>query len=85
LDEKGAQKAQGELGEVCIRGANVTLGYYNNPSANEANFTKDGWFRTGDQGYAEKEKSRGRERDRGGIEGKKWQEVRGTGEWLEQN
>lgn len=50
LDEKGTVKAQGELGEVCIRGANVTLGYYNNPSANEANFTSDGWFRTGDQG-----------------------------------
>ena len=27
------------------------LGYYNNPEANEASFTKDGWFRTGDMGY----------------------------------
>jgi len=55
LDENGAQKAQGELGEVCIRGANVTPGYYNNPSANEANFTSDGWFRTGDQGFLDTE------------------------------
>jgi len=51
LDEKGAKKAQGELGEVCIRCANVTLGYHNNPTANKDNFTSDGWFRTGDQGY----------------------------------
>lgn len=33
----------------------MTLGYYNNPSANEANYTKDGWFRTGDQGYLDPE------------------------------
>jgi acyl-CoA synthetase (AMP-forming)/AMP-acid ligase II len=32
-----------------IRGANVTPGYDNNPSANEKAFTQ-GWFRTGDQG-----------------------------------
>jgi len=55
LDEQGAAKAKGELGEVCIRGANVTHGYYNNPSANKANFTSDGWFRTGDQGYLDDE------------------------------
>lgn len=27
------------------------LGYYNNPEANAAVFTDDGWFRTGDMGY----------------------------------
>ena len=27
------------------------LGYYNNPEANKAVFTDDGWFRTGDMGY----------------------------------
>jgi acyl-CoA synthetase (AMP-forming)/AMP-acid ligase II len=37
------------LGEVVIRGANVTAGYCNNPSANESAFT-NGWFRTGDEG-----------------------------------
>lgn len=41
--------AQGETGEIVIRGLNVTSGYENNPKANEENFT-DGWFRTGDQG-----------------------------------
>jgi acyl-CoA synthetase (AMP-forming)/AMP-acid ligase II len=40
---------QGALGEVVIRGRNVTAGYENNPTANASGFT-DGWFRTGDQG-----------------------------------
>jgi acyl-CoA synthetase (AMP-forming)/AMP-acid ligase II len=39
----------GDTGEVVIRGANVTSGYENNPTANEECFV-DGWFRTGDQG-----------------------------------
>jgi acyl-CoA synthetase (AMP-forming)/AMP-acid ligase II/acyl carrier protein len=40
----------GATGEVVIRGANVTKGYENNPTANANAFTQ-GWFRTGDQGY----------------------------------
>ncbi len=39
----------GFTGEIVIRGANVTAGYENNPSANAEGF-RDGWFRTGDQG-----------------------------------
>jgi acetyltransferase-like isoleucine patch superfamily enzyme/acyl carrier protein len=49
MDEAGNLLGQGETGEVVIRGPNVTLGYENNPKANEAAFT-NGWFRTGDQG-----------------------------------
>ena len=37
-----------------IRGANVTLGYENNPTANAESFT-NGWFRTGDQGVVDEE------------------------------
>lgn len=40
---------QGEIGEVVIRGENVTPGYSDNPKANRTAFV-DGWFRTGDQG-----------------------------------
>ena len=47
LDEGGALLPQGEVGEVAIRGPNVTPGYDNNPDANARAFT-DGWFRTGD-------------------------------------
>ena len=43
------EAATGSIGEVCIRGANVTPGYENNPKANAESFT-DGWFHTGDQG-----------------------------------
>jgi len=39
-----------QVGEVVVRGANVVDGYENNPDANTAAFTADGWFRTGDQG-----------------------------------
>ena len=50
MDEKDKILDQGETGEVCIKGDNVTLGYDNNPEANKNSFT-NGWFRTGDQGY----------------------------------
>ena len=41
--------AEGEDGEVVIRGASVIDGYANNAEANAKSFTS-GWFRTGDQG-----------------------------------
>ena len=40
-----------ENGEILVKGATVTPGYYNNPDANAAAFTDDGYFRTGDAGY----------------------------------
>ena len=49
MDEAGTLLPSGAVGEVVIRGENVTLGYENNPQANQENFTH-GWFRTGDQG-----------------------------------
>jgi long-chain acyl-CoA synthetase len=38
------------VGELQCRGPSVFAGYRNNPEANEAAFTPDGWFRTGDLG-----------------------------------
>ena len=49
MADDGTLLPQGEIGEVVIRGPNVTLGYEANPEANTKAFT-DGWFRTGDQG-----------------------------------
>ena len=49
MDDDGTILAKGAIGEVVIRGPNVTLGYEANPEANAKAFT-NGWFRTGDQG-----------------------------------
>ncbi len=49
MDEGGNLLPAGAIGEIVIRGENVTKGYENNPKANAEAFTH-GWFRTGDQG-----------------------------------
>ncbi|MFO1171097.1 MAG: acyl--CoA ligase [Hyphomicrobiaceae bacterium] len=54
MSEDGTLLANGELGEVVIRGPNVTKGYEANPEANAKGFT-NGWFRTGDQGVMDEE------------------------------
>ena len=54
MDESGGLLRPGEIGEIVIRGPNVTRGYENNPQANAGAFT-DGWFRTGDQGVMDAE------------------------------
>ncbi|MBQ6310702.1 MAG: AMP-binding protein [Bacteroidales bacterium] len=41
-------------GEIQARGANITIGYFKNPEANENAFTQDGWLRTGDLGIIDK-------------------------------
>ncbi len=41
-------------GEIQVKGDNVMLGYAD-PAANEDAFTEDGWYRTGDIGYMDKD------------------------------
>ncbi|MCA1451651.1 long-chain fatty acid--CoA ligase [Bradyrhizobium sp. BRP22] len=43
----GTDAAVGELGELWVRGPNITPGYWNRPDANASSFT-DGWLHTGD-------------------------------------
>lgn len=49
-DENGNELEEEQRGEIVIRGANVMIGYYNNKEANEKAF-KNGWFRSGDEGF----------------------------------
>lgn len=39
------------IGQLQVKGASVTSGYYQNPQANQESFTEDGWFDTGDLGF----------------------------------
>jgi acyl-CoA synthetase (AMP-forming)/AMP-acid ligase II len=55
MDESGHHLEPGQVGEIVIRGPNVTPGYENNPEANAKAFT-DGWFRTGDQGIMDEDR-----------------------------
>ncbi|MEM6478226.1 MAG: AMP-binding protein [Pseudomonadota bacterium] len=50
IDENESEVATGARGEVCAAGPQVMAGYWNQPSANAAAYTKDGYFRTGDIG-----------------------------------
>ncbi len=53
VEDGSLTAAPGPVGEVVIRGPNVTAGYESNPKANAESFLQDDggpWFRTGDQG-----------------------------------
>ncbi len=54
MAEDGRLLPRSEVGEIVIRGANVTAGYENNDKANAEAF-RNGWFRTGDQGVMDAE------------------------------
>jgi amino acid adenylation domain-containing protein len=54
LRDDGGRAAPGEVGELVARGANIALGYWNNPAESAERFTPAG-YRTGDLGYADED------------------------------
>ena len=54
VDERGQDVAQGEIGELAVRGPGVMLCYYKNPEAT-AEILRDGWLFTGDMARMDEE------------------------------
>jgi len=50
----GSDADIGELGELWVKGPNITPGYWNRPDANQSSFT-DGWLHTGDAARIDQE------------------------------
>jgi long-chain acyl-CoA synthetase len=54
FDDHDREVADGQLGEIVLRGDNILKGYYKNPDATEIAF-RNGWFHTGDVGYRDQD------------------------------
>jgi long-chain acyl-CoA synthetase len=54
VDDDDTELPPGEVGEICVRGPNVMLGYLNQPEAT-AEAMKGGWFHTGDLGHVDED------------------------------
>ena len=54
MDGEGRRLAAGERGEIVLRGPTITRGYDNDIAATKSAF-RDGWFRTGDLGYLDRD------------------------------
>lgn len=50
VDREGGDVVEGDVGEIIVRGDNVTAGYYNNAEATRK-LLRQGWAHTGDLGY----------------------------------
>ncbi len=55
-DASGRALADGERGEIVIRGVNLMRGYYRRPEANAESFAHD-WFRSGDEGFLRRDEA----------------------------
>jgi long-chain acyl-CoA synthetase len=51
VDDAGKPVAQGEVGEIRVRGKTVMQGYWKKPDETAETISADGWLRTGDLGH----------------------------------
>ncbi|MEQ1403900.1 long-chain fatty acid--CoA ligase [Neorhizobium sp. Rsf11] len=54
-DDDGDEVEPGDVGEICIRGPQVMAGYWNRPDETARAMTPDGFFRSGDMGYMDRQ------------------------------
>ena len=54
VDDDDNEVANGELGEIVLRGENILKGYFKNPEATASAF-RGGWFHTNDVGYRDRD------------------------------
>lgn len=54
VDREGRDVATGDVGEICVRGANVMKGYWRKPEETEKAL-RDGWYHSGDLGYVDED------------------------------
>lgn len=54
MEVKIEDKNEEGIGEICLKGANIMMGYYNMPEET-AKVIQDGWFHTGDLGYVDED------------------------------
>lgn len=54
-EDEMTELADGECGEIWIRGPNVMRGYWRNEPATRDVLTSDGWLRSGDIGYVDEQ------------------------------
>jgi acyl-CoA synthetase (AMP-forming)/AMP-acid ligase II len=54
MDEQDNKLKPGEIGEICVKGKQVMMGYWKNPDLTKE-MVRDGWYHTGDMGYVDEE------------------------------
>ncbi|MDN3653442.1 AMP-binding protein [Thalassotalea ponticola] len=55
LNDNGDEVAQGEVGEICLRGYHIMQGYWQNDVATRAAIDQANWLHTGDLGYLDQQ------------------------------
>ncbi|AHY42100.1 long-chain fatty acid--CoA ligase [Stutzerimonas decontaminans] len=55
INDDGLDLAQGEIGELCIKGPQVMKGYWQRPEATDEVIDAQGWFKTGDIGVIQED------------------------------